>query len=198
MRDGHFLRNCWIVHVMKPGMKGAAPHVTSENFQLDQWTQILESYSTSFLSKLYPFQTSNVPSQWQIEIEGFYYRVLLGLSRRPLQESPFFFSTRHFDCVITSHLTSHLTERHRCTRTVPWMLSSKSQRRRGAWADSQLSASRKSEKETEMFIPILSSYQFLIVETQIPDEISVFFSDLLDLLKSKYLGKKILSEIGWK
>lgn len=91
MRDGHFLRNCWIVHVMKPGMKGAAPHVTSENFQLDQWTQILESYSTSFLSKLYPFQTSNVPSQWQIEIEGFYYRVLLGLSRRPLQESPFFF-----------------------------------------------------------------------------------------------------------
>ena len=37
-----------------------------------------------------------------------------------------FFSTRHFDYVITSHLTSHLTERHRCTRTVPWMLSSKS------------------------------------------------------------------------
>lgn len=120
-----------------------------------------------FLSKLYPFQTSNVPSQWQIEIEGFYYRVLLGLSRRPLQES-LFFSTRHFDYVITSHLTSHLTERHRCTRTVPWMLSSKSQRRRGAWADSQLSASRKSEKEIEMFICLSLSYQFLIVETQIP------------------------------
>ena len=53
MRDGHVL-SCWFGHFIKPG-KGVAPHVTSYNFHLDQWTYCKAAVPL-FLSKLYPWK----------------------------------------------------------------------------------------------------------------------------------------------